>query len=74
MVSIYMNVNGKTPLYSMDWHNMNCCVTCLTIYKIVSGLEGVTSQLQKKTQDILEALRVIEDVKFVYKVERLNSI
>lgn len=53
---------------------MNCCVTCLTIYKIVSGLEGVTSQLQKKTQDILEALRVIEDVKFVYKVERLNSI
>lgn len=53
---------------------MNCCVTFPTIYKMVSGFEGVTSQLESKPQDLLEILRVIGHVKFIYKLERLNSV
>ena len=44
----------------------------LTVYKVLSRLEGVTVQLQKKMQDMFDALNVIEEVKLLYKEMREN--
>ncbi|VDI37412.1 Hypothetical predicted protein [Mytilus galloprovincialis] len=47
-------------------------VTFLTVYKVLSRLEGVTVKLQTKMQDIFDALDVIEEVKSVYQEMRKN--
>ena len=47
-------------------------VTFLTIYEALSRLEGITVQLQKKMQDIFNALNVIQEVKLVYQEMRKN--
>ena len=47
-------------------------VTFLTVYKVLSRLEGITVQLQKKMQNIFDALNVIQEVKLVYQEMRKN--